>query len=189
MLEAVASGSMIKLAALALFAVELGAGFGTATATVVSTTHESLVVDFHVEVGVSADSVVVHLALSDEDPITVPMVQRDDGSYGVTTEVKAADYQVVFEALGDPGAQSDPVALTDLGVNFETGSEAPDTTESEGSSPGTRRWLWLGVALGAASLSALAFWVLGGRDEPTDDLSHREEATSSPSTEEETSES
>ena len=28
-------------------------------------------------------------------------------------------------------------------------------------SAGTQQWLWLGVALGAASLSALAFWVLG----------------------------
>jgi len=160
---------MVKLAALVLFAVELGAGFGAATATVVSTTDESVVVEFHVEVEAPADSVVLHLALAGEDPIRVPMVERDDESYGVTTEVKAANYRVVFEALGDPGAQSSPVSLIELGAELAGGPEAPgDTTESEERSPGTQRWLWLGVALGAASLSALAFWVLGDRDEPDD---------------------
>ncbi|HEX6145950.1 MAG TPA: hypothetical protein VF083_04175 [Acidimicrobiia bacterium] len=159
---------MVKLAALAFFAVELGAGFGAATATVVSTTDESMVVDFHVEVEASADSVVLHLTLAGEDPIRVPMVERDDESFGVTTEVKAANYRVVFEALGDPGAQSSPVSLIELGAELPGGSDSPDTTESEERSPGTQRWLWLGVALGAASLSALAFWVLGDRDEPDD---------------------
>ncbi|MGH8950886.1 MAG: hypothetical protein ACRDX9_05620 [Acidimicrobiia bacterium] len=156
---------MIRFASLVLVAAELGAGFGTASATVVSTTDQSIIVELHVEVGVSADSVVVHFALPEEDTVTIPMVARDDGTYGVTTEVKPADYQVVFEALGDPGAQSDPVSLTDLGVGLTADSESTGTTESEGQSPGTRRWLWLGVALGAASLSVLAFWVLGGRDE------------------------
>lgn len=159
---------MVKLAALAFFAVELGAGFGAATATVVSTTDESMVVDFHVEVEAPADSVVLHLTLAGEDPIRVPMVERDDESFGVTTEVKAANYRVVFEALGDPGAQSSPVSLIELGAELPGGSDSPDTTESEERSPGTQRWLWLGVALGAASLSALAFWVLGDRDEPDD---------------------
>lgn len=179
---------MVKLAALVFFAVELGAGFGAATATVVSTTDESIVVDFHVELEAPADSVVVHLALAGEDPIRVPMVERDDESFGVTTEVKAANYQVVFEALGDPGAQSSPVSLTELGAELAGGSESlGDTTESEGRSPGTQRWLWLGVALGAASLSALAFWVLGDRDGPDDvDVTDPDARGSDLATEEET---
>jgi len=124
-----------------------------------------MIVELHVEVEVSADSVVVHFALPDEDTVTIPMVPRDDGTYGVTTEVKPADYQVVFEALGDSGAQSDPVSLTELGVDLTVESDSTETAESEGRTPGTQRWLWLGVALGAASLSVLAIWVLGGRDE------------------------
>lgn len=179
---------MVKLAALVFFAVELGAGFGAATATVVSTTDESIVVDFHVELEAPADSVVLHLALAGEDPIRVPMVERDDESFGVTTEVKAANYRVVFEALGDPGAQSSPVSLIELGAELEGGSESPgDTTESEERAPGTKRWLWLGVALGAASLSALAFWVLGDRDEPDEvDVTDPEARESDLDTEEET---
>jgi hypothetical protein len=184
----VRSGSIvgvIRLAVVALLAVELGAGFGPATATVVSTTDESMIVDLHVEVVGPADSVVVHLALADEDPITLPMVPRDDGSYGVTTEVKVADYQVVFETLGESGIQSDPVAISDLGVDLssEPGA-APTTTEVPERSPGTQRWLWLGVALGAASLSALAFWVLGDRDDPEDDIDDLEESPPSSSKEE-----
>ena len=184
-LEAVASRVMIRLAAVALLAVELGAGFGTATATVVSTTEESMIVDLHVEVGEAADSIVVHLALPDEETVTIPMVPRDDGSYGVTTEVKVADYQVVFETLGASGTQSDPVALSDLGVDLsgQPGS-APSTTGVVERSPGTQRWLWLGIALGAASLSALAFWVLGARDRPADEIDQPEETSAHPSQDE-----
>jgi hypothetical protein len=155
---------MIRVAAAILFAVELGAGFGTATATVESTSEESMVVDLRVEVDGAPDSVVAHLALPDEQTITIPMLVREEGVYGVTTEVKPANYTVVFEVIGDPGAESDPVTLGELGVDFSssTGTTEP---EEEPISSATEQWLWLGVALGAASLSALAFWVLGGRDE------------------------
>ena len=155
---------MIRLAAVLLFAVEVGTGFGTASASVDSMTEESMIIDVRVEVETSADSVVVHLALPDEDPITLPMLERDDGAYGVTTEVKPANYIVMFEAIGDPGAESDQVSLTDLGVDLSSTSGTTSTTVSEELSAGTQQWLWLGIALGAASLSALAFWVLGGRD-------------------------
>jgi hypothetical protein len=157
---------MIRLVAVLLFAVELGAGFGDATASVASIDEQSMIVELLVEVEAAADSVVVHLALPDEDTVTIPMLPREEGTYGVTTEVKPADYRVVFEAIGNPGAESEPMSLTDLGADL---TSAPDTTgtttESEELSAGTQQWLWLGVALGAASLSALAFWVLGGRDE------------------------
>lgn len=155
---------MIRVAAVVLFAVELGAGFGTATASVVSMTDQSMIVDLRVEVDASPDSVVVHFALTGEETVTIPMVPRDDGTYGVTTEVKPANYVVVFEAIGDPGAESDPFSLTDLGADLSSGLDATETTEGEELSAGTQQWLWLGVALGAASLSALAFWVLGGHD-------------------------
>jgi hypothetical protein len=161
---------MTRLAASVLLAVELGGGFGTASAIVVSTTQQSMVIEMHVEVDVSVDSVVAHLTLPGDDPITLPMLLRDDGSYGVTTELKTAEYVVVFEAIGSPGARSEPVGLSELGVELGTGDDLSTTTEpDEGRSPATQRWLWLGVGLGAASLSALAFWVLGGREDPDGD--------------------
>ncbi len=166
---------MIRIAALVLFAVELGAGFGTATATVVSTTEQSIVVEMHVEVEAPADTVVAHLSLPGEETVTIPLLPRDDGTYGVNTEIKAADYLVVFEAVGEVGAQSDPVALSDLGVDLGPDASTA-TTEPDEQSPATQRWLWLGVALGAASLSALAFWVLGGREDP--DADHDSDETS-----------
>jgi hypothetical protein len=157
---------MIRLAIAVLFAVELGGGFGTANATLESRGEESIVVDLRVEVEGSPDSVVAHLTLPDEDTITIPMLVREEGVYGVTTEIKPANYMVVFEVIGDPGAESDPVSLGQLGVDFSSddGTTLPD--EESTISASTRQWLWLGVALGAASLSALAFWVLGGRDQP-----------------------
>jgi hypothetical protein len=103
--------------------------------------------------------------LPDEETITIPMLVREEGVYGVTTEIKPANYMVVFEVIGDQGAESDPVTLGQLGVDFSS-SAGTTEPEEEPISASTQQWLWLGVALGAASLSALAFWVLGGRDEP-----------------------
>jgi hypothetical protein len=125
---------------------------------------ESMVVDLRVEVEGSPDSVVAHLALPEEDTITIPMLVREEGVYGVTTEVKPANYTVVFEVIGDPGAESNPVTLGELGVDFSTSPGTTEPEEEPGTSPATQQWLWLGIALAAASLSALAFWVLGGRD-------------------------
>jgi hypothetical protein len=88
----------------------------------------------------------------------------------VTTELRLADYSVVFEVVGATGTQSEPVTLSDLGADLASEDGVTGTTETEnGEDPETRRWLWLGVALGAASLSVLAFWVLGGREEPEAD--------------------
>lgn len=124
-----------------------------------------MIVEIHVEVDSSPDSVVAHFALPAEDTVTIPLVGREDGTYGVTTELKPANYGVVFEVLGDPGSQSETVSITDLGVDLDLGSFEPTETTAVEHSPGTQRWLWLGVALAAASLSALAFWVLGARDD------------------------
>lgn len=161
---------MIRGAATILLAVELGAGFGTAAATVVSTTDQSMVIDLHVEIEVSADSVVAHFSIPGEETVVIPLLQRDGATYGVTTELKQADYQVVFEAVGPQGAVSNPVTLSEMGVDLSSEEQPTSTTDTgDERSPETRRWLWLGVALGAASLSVLAFWVLGGREDPDGD--------------------
>ena len=156
---------MIRFAASILLAVELGGGFGAASATVVSETDESFIVEIEVEVGAPADTVVAHLSLPGEETIIIPLVPRDDGVFGVTTELKQADYVVVFEVVDAGGAQSSPMSLSELGVDFED-QVSPEPDAEPGDNPEARRWLWLGVALGAASLSVLAFWVLGGKDHP-----------------------
>ncbi|HEX5695668.1 MAG TPA: hypothetical protein VFZ15_04745 [Acidimicrobiia bacterium] len=161
---------MIRLAASVILAVELGGGFGSATAAVVSSNADSAIVEIEVEVEGGPDTVVAHLSLPGEETIVLPLLSRDDGVYGVTTELKLADYSVVFEVVGSSGTQSEPVTLSDLGADLASGDGVTDTTAPEdGQDPETRRWLWLGVALGAASLSVLAFWVLGGREEPEAD--------------------
>jgi hypothetical protein len=161
---------MIRGAATILLAAELGAGFGTAAATVVSTTDQSMVVDLHVGIETPADSVVAHFSIPGEETVVIPLLPRDGVTYGVTTELKLADYQVVFEAVGPEGAVSNAVRLSEMGVDTSFG-EQPTATIDTGDerSPETRRWLWLGVALGAGSLSVLAFWALGGREDPDGD--------------------
>ncbi len=156
---------MSRFLAVALLAsVNLGGGFGSASAEVLSINDESMEVEVRVEVQSSADAVVVHFVLSDEEPVTLPLVSRGNGVYGIATELKPANYQVLFETLGDPSVQSQPVSLTDLGADIgDAGQPATSTTE-EGVSSATQGWGWLAVAFGAASLAVLAFWVLGGKD-------------------------
>jgi len=60
---------------------------------------------------------------------------------------------------------SPPVSLLELGAEFyPTGEPEPD---EGGLSPRTRRFGWLALAFGAASLAVLALWVLGGDSEET----------------------
>jgi hypothetical protein len=55
--------------------------------------------------------------------------------------------------------------LVELGVEFpRTDPVSTTTTDPEVLPEDVTRWLWLAVAFGAAALSALAFWVLGGND-------------------------
>jgi hypothetical protein len=156
------------LAFVVLAAVELGGGFGSASAGTTDLSDTSMTVELTVEVKVSAQAVVAHLVVKDDDPVTLPLLDRGDGTFGIRTELARKDYVVVFEALGDPGAVSQGVTLTGLGASLTevTGPEGrePGSDDGDGLSDQTQRFGWLALALGAASLSALAFWVLGGRE-------------------------
>ena len=71
----------------------------SASASVVSKTDESMIIEVRVEVETSADSVVVHLALRDEDPITLPMLERlgdvQRGGDGIDPAVQVLDHEHV----------------------------------------------------------------------------------------------
>ena len=155
-----------------LAAVMLGGGFGTATATVESAEDSVVFISIEVEVLDTADSVVAHLSFDDEE-FTLPLVDRGDGTFGTRIDLEPKNYIVVFEVLGGDGAVSEPTTLVRMGADL--GSQAggaTNTTESdeEGLGPDSERLLWLAIALGAASLSLIAFWVLGSRhsDEEND---------------------
>ena len=160
-------------------AVVLGGSFGTASATVDSAEGLSMVVDIEVEIETSADSVVAHLSFDDEEEAVLPLLARGDGVFGITTELERRNYVVVFEILGPSPALSPPQTLAALGAELV---DSADTTTSAAAADDelgeeSQGWLWLAVALGAASLSALAFWVLGAdRDEvaTSEDDGHRE---------------
>jgi hypothetical protein len=124
-----------------------------------------MVVSIEVEVMTTAESVVAHLDFDGEAVATLPLIAREDGLYGIRAELEPKNYVVVFEVVGDESDQSEPLTLAELGADL--GPAAGPTTTSpdeEGMAPETQRLMWLAVALGAASLSALAFWVLGDRE-------------------------
>ncbi|MEE9178571.1 MAG: hypothetical protein V3U46_09090 [Acidimicrobiia bacterium] len=161
----------MKLAYLALVvAVELGGAFGSASATVESLEDTVMLVDIEVEVRVSAQAVVAHLGFEDDPTLTLPLLDRGDGVFGIRTELETKNYIVVFDAVGAEDGLSQPVSLVELGADLSPDVPGvPPTTEGDdGLSSGARQLGWLALALGAASLSALAFWVLGGRDKSAD---------------------
>lgn len=148
-----------------LAAMVLGGAFGSASATVIEIDHDRMVIEITVDVVRSAESVVAHLSFGDEPMLTVPLLDRGGGTFGLRTELQARNYVVVFETLGPAGESSEPVSLAQLGADMRS-EPAPTTVTTapdDGLSAESRRMLWLAVAFGAGSLSLLAFWVLGGR--------------------------
>lgn len=155
-----------------LAAVIIGGSFGSASATVESIDDETMVVEISVEVLDSADSVVAHLTFGDDRELTLPLLDRDDGTFGLRTELEPKNYFVVFETIGEDAARSEPVSLSRMGAELGPGTGATATTivDDDDLSDDSEQMLWLAVALAAASLSLLAFWVLGDReDEQIDD--------------------
>lgn len=165
----------VKVLALTLIlALELGGTFGTATATVDSISGDSMIITLEVELKTSAEAVVAHLAFDTDPQVAIPLLDRGGGLFGITTELASKNYAVVFEALGVEDGLSPAALLSDLGADFGDNDVPTPTTEpspDEGLSQETKRIGWLALALAAASLSALALWVIIGRDkedEPSD---------------------
>lgn len=156
---------MTKLAVAVLAAISLGGSFGEAGASTVTIESESVVVDLYVDVTVSAQSVVAHLSTGEDDTRVISLIHRGGARYGIRTEIPRKDYLVVFEAIAETGHLSEPATLSALGAQLTVPGSAV-TAGEDGEEPAeSTRWGWLAVALGAASLSALAFWVLGDRDD------------------------
>ena len=158
---------------LVIAAVTLGGAFGAANATVESVEGSTMVVTIEVEVVASAQSVVAHLSFDNDTDLTIPMLDRGEGRFGVTTELEHKNYAVVFETVGPEGETSAPFSLSQLGADLGSDAAQPTTTTTleEEISPENQQMLWLAIAAGAASLSLLAFWVLGPKDEGREDES------------------
>ncbi len=160
----------MRYLAIALLAgIQLGGAFGEASATVAEIDESSMVIELSVEVTVSAQAVVAHLSLGYDVPRALPLLDRGGGVFGIRTELEPRNYIVVFEALGAEMPLSDPRTLVELGADLSTPADPSTTAPDSLVGRETRRLGWLVIALTAASLSALAFWALGGSDEAGDD--------------------
>lgn len=164
-----------------LAAIVVGGVFGSATATVEDIDEDVMVLSIEVEVSGSPDTVIAHLTFDDDEPLALPLLERGDGIFGLNAELEPKNYFVVFEVVGETGERSDPVSIAQMGAELgpEPGRTTTTVSEDEMSSE-SQRFLWLAIALGAGSLSLLAFWVLGSRDEveeePGDDSPAEEDA-------------
>lgn len=141
-----------------LMTLQVGGGFSAAAeATVIDRSTVEIAVEVSTEAG---SSVVVHAVDPGGEQRTVAMLEVTPGVYRTRFTTRPLDLVVVFEHL-ESGAQSDPVRLTALGVAPDlVGVVGAPTAQPDNEGSG---WGWLAIALGAASLSALAFWTLGDR--------------------------
>lgn len=151
-----------------LAGVDLGGVFGEARASATELTNATMEVDLEVEADPEA-VVVAHLIEPGGAQNTLPLVARSSGStslgrFGIRTEVRKVDYVVVFEVVGELPAQSQPLRLTDLGVEPALLGILPGSpTDPEEVSSTTRLWGWAGLGLAATALAVLAFWALPDR--------------------------
>ena len=165
-----------------LTAAQVGGAFGEAIATIESLTDTNMVINLEVELEKSAQAVVAHLSFEEEPPLALPLLDRGGGVFGLRTELPAKNYVIVFEAIGADDGLSTPFLLSQLGADFtgdftgdQSGATPANGNGEDGLDAKTRRSGWLALALGAASLSVLAFWVLGGRDSDRSDVAPSDE--------------
>lgn len=142
--------------------VDLGGVFGTARASATDLDSETMRLNIEVEADPTA-VIVAHLIEPGGGQDTIPLVSRSSGVFGITTDVRKFDYVVVFELLGELSAQSQPVRLTQLGVDPVVLGAVPGSPGSDDDSSTARLWGWAGLGLGAAALAALAYWALPDR--------------------------
>ncbi len=158
------------LAAALLLLVPAGDGFGEAKASADQIGTDRIRIELEVRIE-GAGSVVAHVIEPGGRQETVSLADRGGGEFGAVLESRQVDLVVVFEVLGEEPRQSDPLRLTELGVDRETLGMVPPLVDlAEEDDDDTSQWGWLGLGLGAAALSLLAVWVLaGGGDSPSDD--------------------
>lgn len=156
---------MIRLAVALLLLTPAGDGFGEATASADRIGTDRIRVELEVVIE-GTGSVVAHLIEPGGQQETVSLADRGGGEFGAVIESRQVDLVIVFEVLGDTPRQSDPLRLTDLGVDRATlGMVAPLVELGSDDGDDASQWGWLGLGLGAAALSLLAVWVLvGGRE-------------------------
>ena len=143
--------------------VELGGVFGKARASASELT--AATIELNLEVEADPEAVVVsHLIEPGGQQETLPLVSRGSGIFGIRTEVRKIDYVVVFEIVGGLAAQSQPLRLTELGVEPALLGILPTlATDPDEVTTATRQWGWAGLGLAAAALAVLAFWALPDR--------------------------
>jgi hypothetical protein len=144
---------MTMLTAVALLAVELGGAFGGAGVTGSEAGKGMIEIELTVRVAPSDGPVLAHLSLPGEALLTIPMLDQGDGTWVTVEEVRAADWQVVFEAV-TAGELSEPVSFTGLGLDPTVlGVSSPDPGPGPDAEPRPPGWGRLALALAAGGLA------------------------------------
>lgn len=154
------------VSALIFQTVSLGEGFSEGNATG-KRIDEQLTVTLSVT-AVGNGTVVAHLLEPGGEQMTLAMADIGGGRFQGVFDSRPIDLVVVFEGVGFGGrsVQSDPVRLTEIGLDPVLLSIPvfPRLDEEPGGDYG--RWVWLALAAGAAALALVAVAFLPKRREP-----------------------
>ncbi|HSR44809.1 MAG TPA: hypothetical protein VLT15_06225 [Acidimicrobiia bacterium] len=156
---------MKTLVSVAFLVIEVGGVFGPASADAVAVSSGEIEVTISVVVDGAPATVVAHLVDPGDDRSIVTLMNRGEGEYAGTALTERADLVVIFEAIWADGSSnlSRRVALVELGVDpavllDEAAAGQEDRVVALDAA--TERWGWAALALGASSLSLLAWWAL-----------------------------
>lgn len=155
---------MTWLVAVLLLLMPAGDGFGEATASAEQIGPDRIRIELEVMIE-GTGSVVAHVIEPGGRQETVSLADRGGGEFGAVLESRQIDLVVVFEVLGEEPRQSDPLRLTQLGVDRATLGMVAALVDVAEEDNDTAQWGWLGLGFGAAALSLLAVWVLVGARE------------------------
>ncbi len=145
--------------------LQVGGGFGEATVSGRALSATTMELDIEVE-SLGGGPVVAHLLDPGGPQETVALVERSPGVFGGFVDVRRIDWVVVFEGLGTRSVQSQPVNISELGLDPALLGRVPGitaTTRPPPSSPSGFGWLALGSAAATAALLAAWFWLRGPR--------------------------
>ena len=158
------------LLAIGLLFVPLGGPFVDASANA-SRTGDMLEVELQVEVNQTATVVIAHIVVGGDEPQrSVSLDFRGGDVFAGSVTLPVQESVVIFELLGPGGSVlSAATTLSEMGVDFGAfGARVTPLGEDppvDPVTPAAKRWLWLAIAAGAAALSLLAFWAVGGKQE------------------------
>ena len=150
---------------LVLVAASAGSQFVSPRASADGVTNGTMAVDLSVTLSGSDGPVVAHLMLPGQEPEVTPLIDRGGGEWGMTLDLRRADWLVVFEDVSS-GVLSEEWALTSMGLDPSVLGIVPPAAAAEPRSRVPPPAMAAAAAVAVVAFSAVVAWRLTPRRHP-----------------------